>query len=94
MTLEEFNQMKDEDKSAFLGLHDKMVDDLKTVEAERDSFKTENDSLKAAAAKTEADLKSAKELNFTLARKINTEQPKRSSEELLHEMFMKGDKKS
>lgn len=91
MTLDEFNALSDEDKTSFLGLHDKMVDDLKNVEAERDSFKTENDTLKALNEKSEADLKSAKELNFTLARKMDSAAPKKTSEELIHEMFMKGD---
>lgn len=91
MTLEEFNKLSDEDKTSFLGLHDKMVDDLKNVEIERDSFKNENDTLKALNQKSEAELKSAKELNFTLARKMDSTAPKKTSEELIHEMFMKGD---
>lgn len=91
MNLEDFNTLSDEDKTAFLGLHDKMVDDLKTMEAERDSFKHENETLKAEALKNNEDLKNAKELNFTLARKINTEAPKKSTEEILNDMFMKGE---
>lgn len=88
MDLNEFNLLSDEDKTAFLGLHDKMIDDLKTLEAERDSFKHENETLKADSLKDKEELKSAKELNFTLARKINTEAPKKEPEELLHDMFM------
>ena len=91
MNLEEFNLLSDEDKNAFFGLHDKMVDDLKNVEAERDSFKSENAALKTDAIKINSDLKSAKELNFTLARKLSTEEPKKSTEDILHEIFMEGE---
>lgn len=91
MNLEDFNKLSDEDKTAFLGLHDKMVDDIQTLEAERDSFMHENETLKADSLKDKEDLKNAKELNFTLARKINTEAPKKSTEEILNDMFMKGE---
>lgn len=71
MKLEDFNNLSDEEKSTFLesmnGLQQK-VDDLT---AERDSFKTENTSLIEQNAASTKELKATKELNFTLARKIN-----------------------
>ena len=52
MTREEFLAMTEEDQNSYLAAADanaKLVPDLT---AERDSFKTENDNLKASAAET------------------------------------------
>lgn len=92
MTLEQFNALSEEEKNAFLTSEEKLQSDLKNVEAERDSFKTENDKLLEESKKTQEDLKSAKELNFTLARKIDHAEPAKSSEDLIHDMFMKNRK--
>jgi len=45
MTLEQFNALSEDEKNAFLTSEEKLQSDLKNVEAERDSFKTENDKL-------------------------------------------------
>lgn len=92
MTLEQFNALSEEEKTAFLTSEEKLQSDLKNVEAERDSFKTENDKLLEESKKNQEDLKSAKELNFTLARKIDHAEPAKSSEDLIHDMFMKNRK--
>lgn len=71
MKLEEFNALSDEQKTEYLSgveAHEKTIDDLT---AERNSFKTENDSLREQVDKTNTELKATKELNFTMARKIN-----------------------
>ena len=88
MTLEQFNALSEDEKTSFLTSEEKLQSDLKNVEAERDSFKTENDKLMEESKKTQEDLKSAKELNFTLARKIDHAEPAKSSEDLIHDMFM------
>lgn len=90
MKVEEFNALSDDEKAAFLAAEEKLQSDFKDVEAERNSFKTENEKLLADSKKNLEDLKSAKELNFTLARKIDHSEPTKSSEDLIHEMFMKG----
>lgn len=71
MKLEEFNALTDEQKSEYLSgveTNQQTIDDLT---AERNSFKTENDSLREQVDKTNTELKATKELNFTMARKIN-----------------------
>ena len=93
MTLDQFNALSDDEKTAFLTSEEKLQADLKNVEAERDSFKNENDKLLEESKKTQDDLKSAKELNFTLARKIDHSEPTKSSEDLIHDMFMKKNRK-
>ena len=93
MTLEQFNALSEEEKTAFLTSEEKLQSDLKNVEAERDSFKNENDKLLEESKKNQEDLKSAKELNFTLARKIDHAEPAKSSEDLIHDMFMTKNRK-
>lgn len=73
MNVEEFNNLSDEQKAAFLSSVDSTAKQLEDITAERDSFKSENDSLKESAASTEKELKATKELNFTLARKVKTD---------------------
>lgn len=71
MKLEDFNALSDEEKTNYLSgieTDQKRIDDLT---AERDSFKTENDSLRSQVEQTNKELKATKELNFTMARKIN-----------------------
>lgn len=93
MTLDQFNALSEDEKTAFLTSEEKLQSDLKNVEAERDSFKNENDKLLEESKKTQEDLKSAKELNFTLARKIDHSEPTKSSEDLIHDMFMTKNRK-
>ena len=71
MKLEDFNALSDEEKTNYLSgieTDQKKIDDLT---AERDSFKTENDTLRSQVEQTNKELKATKELNFTMARKIN-----------------------
>ena len=93
MTLDQFNALSDDEKTAFLTSEEKLQSDLKNVEAERDSFKNENDKLLEESKKNQEELKSAKELNFTLARKIDHSEPTKSSEDLIHDMFMTKNRK-
>lgn len=88
MKLEDFNALTDEEKATFLNSIDgqqKQIDDLT---AERNSFKTENETLSKQIEANNKELKATKELNFTLARKINTG-VKEDPEETLYN-FMKG----
>lgn len=87
MNFEEFETLEVEEKSA---LYKEMVDRLKTLEdvtAERDSFKNENEKLKNDNIEKTEELKKTKEMNFTLARKVNTETKRESAEDILHNMF-------
>lgn len=73
MKLDEFNALSDEEKTAYLSSIETTQKTLDDLTAERDSFKTENDSLRTQLDANNKELKATKEMNFTLARKINTE---------------------
>lgn len=88
MKLEEFNALSDEEKTTFLTSVETDQKSITDLEAERDSFKTENTELKKQLEANNKELKATKEMNFSLARKINTS-PQSDDETTLHE-FMKG----
>lgn len=71
MKLEEFNALSDEEKTTFLAGVETSEKQISDLTAERDSFKTENEQLTKQIEKTNTELKATKELNFTMARKIN-----------------------
>lgn len=86
MTFEEYKALTEEEQKAlFASMEEKSIlyDDM---EAERDSFKTENDKMKNDLQELKAEMKKTKELNFTLARSVKSE-PAKSAEDILHEMF-------
>ena len=88
MKLEDFKALSEEEQSTFLSTIETNEKTIQDLTAERNSFKTENDELKKTIAANETELKATKELNFTLARKINTA-PKADAETVLFN-FMKG----
>ena len=88
MKLDEFNTLSDEDKEAFLRSIETTEKSLTDLEAERDSFKAENKSLKTQLEANNKELKATKEMNFTLARKIDTA-PESDAETTIFN-FMKG----
>ena len=63
------------------------ADQVKNLEAERDSFKEENDKLKEESQKLNTELSNTKKLNFTLARSLDTSGKTKGVEDTLHEMF-------
>ena len=63
------------------------ADQVENLEAERDSFKEENERLKENEKKLSEDLQQTKKLNFTLARSLDTSGKTRGVEDTLHEMF-------
>ena len=89
MTYEDFMSIEDENerKAVFQSMDDAGVlfDDM---EAERNSFKDENEKLKNEMQDLRAEMKKTKELNFTLARTVDaTKGQTQSAEDILHEMF-------
>lgn len=65
----------------------KAADELQTLEAERDSFKEENEKIKGTFKVMSEELQKTKKLNFTLARSLDTTKNKASVEDTLHSMF-------
>lgn len=83
---------EDEQKSFFdtLSDNDKTISDLT---AERDSLKKELDEKNIFIEENKKELAATKELNFSLARKIDTSKSTKSFEETLHDCFIGGNKK-
>lgn len=86
MKLEEFNALSDEEKTTFLTTVETDQQSITDLEAERDSFKTENDELKKQLEANNKELKATKEMNFSLARKI-TASPAQDDETILHNII-------
>lgn len=63
------------------------ADQVKDLEAERDSFKEENENLKAESRQLNEEITNTKKLNFTLARSLDTSGKTKGVEDTLHEMF-------
>ena len=63
------------------------ADQVNNLEAERDSFREENEQLKENVKKLSDDLQQTKKLNFTLARSLDTSGRTKGVEDTLHEMF-------
>lgn len=63
------------------------ADQVQSLEAERDSFREENEQLKENEKKLSDDLQQTKKLNFTLARSLDTSGKTKGVEDTLHEMF-------
>ena len=63
------------------------ADQVASLEAERDSFKEENEKLKENEKKLSDDLQQTKKLNFTLARSLDTSGRTKGVEDTLHDMF-------
>ena len=91
MKLEDFNNLTDEEKAAFLENSSAASKQIEDLTAERDSLRAENVQLNGQMENSSKELKATKELNFTLSRKINKESSK-DDEEILYD-FMKGFRK-
>lgn len=65
----------------------KASEEIGNLEAERDSFKEENENLKSESKKLTEELSKTKKLNFTLARTLDTGSKSESAEDILSKMF-------
>lgn len=88
MKLEDFEALSQEERETFLNSIENNEKTIADLTAERDSFKTENTELKNRLEENNKELKATKEMNFTLARKINSS-PKTDDETTIYN-FMKG----
>ena len=93
MTLDHFNNLTDDEKAAALESFSALETLNKDQEAEITSLKQENETFKAGAEKLEKELKDTKQLNFNLARQVDTSKNRPSFEDTLHDIFYpkKGD---
>ena len=90
MTLEDFRNLTEEEQSAYIKASEDNSSRLMDLETERDSFKNENEKLKSDYGNIEKELRKTKELNFTLARKIDNSAGMKTAEEILNDMFPTG----
>lgn len=88
MTLEDFNSLEDQEKEALLQSFDQGR--LEDLEAEKNSFASELESLKKEYGLLKEESRKTKEMNFTLARKLDVSSKHESAEDLLHNMFKRG----
>ncbi|MEE3334443.1 MAG: hypothetical protein VZR54_09300 [Ruminococcus sp.] len=89
MTYDDFLSIEDETerRNIFQAMDDAGVlyDDM---EAERNSFKEENEKLRDELKEVKAEMKKTKEMNFTLARTVDRSgAAAQSAEDILHDMF-------
>ena len=87
MNRDDFLLLSEDEQAAFLQSQEDTAARILDLEAERDSFKSENQTLKTEREKLEKELKSTKELNFTLARRVDHSAERKSAEEIMNEMF-------
>lgn len=88
MNRDDFLNLSEEEQAAFLQSQEEEASRILDLEAERDSFKSENATLKTEREKLEKELKSTKELNFTLARRMdNSAGKQKSAEEIMNDLF-------
>lgn len=87
MKIEDFKSLTEDEQSAFLKLQEDQENRITDLEAERDSFKSENEKLRADFNKNREELKKTKELNFTLARRMDNSADKKSAEEIMNDLF-------
>lgn len=92
MKFEEFSKLTEDEQKAFIeekADQDKKISDLT---AENNSLKKELEENRITIEEGKKDLAATKELNYTLARKINTQKDQKSFEETLISAFGKGGK--
>ena len=91
-TIEDFNKLTDEEKTAVLKAMEGDAKKIKDQEAEISSLKKELEENRITIEEGKKDLAATKELNYTLARKVNTEKDRMSFEDALLGAFGKGGK--
>lgn len=87
MTFEEFKELSEEEQKAMFSAMDEKSVLFDDMEAERNSFEKENKDLLSEVSTIKDEMKKTKELNFTLARQMNSK-PEKSAEDILHDMFL------
>ena len=94
MQLDHFKTLTEDEQAAYLQSAEALETLSKDQEAEISSLKSENENYKAGTEKLESQLKEVKELNFTLARSLDTNKQRPTYEDTLHEAFYpkKGDR--
>ena len=93
MKLDHFKNLTEDEQAKYLEGCEALETTLKDNEAEINSLKAENETLKSGSEKLEEDLKKTKEMNFTLARSIDRQKNRDSFEDILHKEFSRRENK-
>ena len=92
MKFEEYSKLSEEEQKAFFDTIAESEKKLTDQEAQIKSLTKELEENRLTIEEGKKDLAATKELNYTLARKINLQKDQKSFEETLHETFGKGGK--
>lgn len=87
MTREEFLALSEDEQAAYILAADTNAKSVTELTAERDSFKTENESLRDKINENEKELKQTKETNYTLVRQLGRELPPADPEQALYDFI-------
>lgn len=87
MNLDHFKNLTEDEQAKYLEGCEALETTIKDNEAQIASLTKENETFKAGTEKLENELKETKELNFTLARRIDTRSDRPTFEDTLHEIF-------
>ena len=90
MNFEEFNALSEEEKKSLIENISASEKKLSDQEAEISSLKKELEENRLTIDQGKKDLAATKELNYTLARKMNTQKETKSFEETLHDSLKNG----
>ena len=90
MDYEEFKNLSEEEQKTVIQGYTEGQKTISDNEAEILSLKKELEEKDLVLQDTKKDLAATKELNYTLARKVNAEKDRKSFEETLHDCFVKG----
>ena len=91
MDYEKFKELSDDEQKAIIAGYADTEKKFEDLTAENNSLKKELEEKKLVIEEGKKDLAATKELNYTLARKVNSEKDKKSFEETLHDMFKRGE---
>ena len=92
MDYEKFKELSDDEQKAYFDGLEETNKKLGDFDAENKSLKKELEEKQTIIDDGKKELAATKELNYTLARKVNSEKDHKSFEETLHDIFKKGDR--
>lgn len=95
MKLDHFKNLTEDEQEKLLQGWEAQETTIKDNEAEINSLKKENETYKTGSEKLEKELKETKEMNFTLARQIDTSKNRPGFDDIMHDLYYKkGEKKT
>ena len=93
MEYEKFKELTDDEQKAYFDELKESTKKLEDFDSENKSLKKELEEKQTLIDESKKELAATKELNYTLARKVNSEKDHKSFEETLHNIFKKGENK-